>query len=120
LRAALALLLFSALAPALASPENAPAGVASADSVIAKVKAEHPGAKILKIELTRGEDADLPEWIYEVKLFPPDGRILRLTYDARSLALVETAGPGSECRRGGGPARLRLRRGWRRDSEAKE
>lgn len=101
--------------------ETPPAALASSDGLMAKVKAEHPDAQILKIELLRGEQADLPEWIYEVKLFPPDGRILRLTYDARTLALVEAVGGGHACRHGGrhgegsygdGPRRLRMRRGW--------
>lgn len=105
-------LLTPALAPADAMANPLPAGVATADGVLAKVKAEHPDGVVLKIELLRPENAELPEWIYEVKLFPPDGRILRLTYDAKTLAHIETVGGGHHCRHGGEHKRLRMRQGW--------
>jgi hypothetical protein len=98
-----------------ARPAGAAAGApAAVEGLLAKIKAEHPEAEILKIELLRGGEAGLPEWIYEVKLFPPDGRILKLTYDAKTLALVEALGGEYGCGRRNGPRRrrLRLRRGW--------
>lgn len=105
--------LIPALPTASAAAEPLPAGVATAEAVLAKVKAGRPEAVVLKMELLRPQDADLPEWIYEVKLFPPDGRILRLTYDAKTLALLETAGGGHHCRHGGRHRHMRMRQGWR-------
>lgn len=90
-----------------AEAESTPALVPM-DRVLAKVKAEHPHARILKAELLPAEEDSGRDWFYEVKLFPPDGRILKLVYNARTLALVERIGGGDGPHR----RRLRLRRGW--------
>ncbi len=94
-------------AAAGASPADPPALV-SVDRVLARVKADHPRARVLRAELRPATEDSGHDWLYEVKIFPPDGRILKLVYDARTLALLERIGGGSGPRR----RRLRLRRGW--------
>lgn len=83
---------------------------ASVDQLLARIRAEHPNARVLKVELLPSTVASGAGALYEVKLFPADGRIIKLVYDARTLALVEVIG-GSDY---GEPERrrLRLRRGW--------
>ena len=96
-----------------APAQGEPAGLGDINKLLAKIKAEYPEAHILKVELLSGEPDSGQDWVYEVKLFPPDGRILRLVYDARSLTLLENA-PGCGRGRGLGPCHrhLRFRRGW--------
>lgn len=111
-----AFLLVLAQPMALAKDEARPP-LASAEAVLARIKEAHPDAQILKIELLRNEEEEGPAWIYEAKLFPPDGRILKLAYDAQTLALLETTGgehngEGQHHQHGHRPCRLRLRRGW--------
>jgi hypothetical protein len=109
----LALVCFGAISLATGASASAgtanPPALVSVDRLLAKVKAEHPRARVLKAELLPAEEGSGRDWLYEVKIFPPDGRILKLVYDARTLALLEQIGGG------GGPhqRRLRLRRGWR-------
>ncbi len=85
-----------------------PPTLVSVDRLLAKVKADHPRARILRAELRPAGRGSGRDWLYEVKIFPPDGRILKLVYDARTLQLLERIGGGREWRR----KRPRLRRGW--------
>lgn len=87
-----------------------PPALQPVDRLLAAVKAEHPQARILKAELLAAEDGTGRDWLYVVKIFPPDGRILKLVYDARTLQLLERIGGGDGPHR----RRLRLRRGWQR------
>ncbi len=97
------------LATAAAGANTAdPPALVSVDRLLARVKAEHPHAHILRAELLPAAEDSGHDWLYEVKIFPPDGRILKLVYDARTLALLERIGG----KRGRHRRRLRLRRGW--------
>jgi uncharacterized membrane protein YkoI len=60
---------------------------AEIEQVMSKVKAQHPGASILKIEREREERLGDRE-IYEVKLLRPDGQVLKLYYDGATLAPI--------------------------------
>lgn len=86
--------------------EEPRAPAAPLDRLLARIKAEHPGASILRAEL---RTLDLEGWwlTYEVKLLRRDGSIARMTYDARTLELIDAAGG----RHGPGPHRRRER--WR-------
>lgn len=89
-RAARVVVVTAALAVATA-PANAdrPIPLTSADieQLLSKVKAEHPNASILKVERERSEGGGKGE-VYEVKLLRPDGQVLKLYYDAATLAPV--------------------------------
>lgn len=86
---------------------QAPTDLRNMDALLSKIRADYPAAQILKAELHRGEEEGDPTWIYKVKLFPPDGRIMKLIYDARTLVLI-----GAYGRHEGGPRRMRFRHGW--------
>lgn len=75
-------------------PQATPPGVASTDALLTKLRRAYPNADILRVELQRGTTQGGPDWLYAVKLFPKDGRILKLVIDARTLALVESIGGG--------------------------
>jgi hypothetical protein len=87
---------------------QAPANLLNVDALLGKVRSDHPMALVLKVELHRGKEAGDPDWICEVKLFQPDGRIMKLFYNARTLTLIETYGQHED-----GPRRFRLRHRWR-------
>jgi hypothetical protein len=92
-------------------PQKAPDGIRNINALLVKVRKNYPNAEVLKVELHRGDARDTPTWIYEVKLFPPDGHIMKLAYDAQTLAFLGAYGryeAGHPRRR-----RLRRRRGWR-------
>lgn len=65
---------------------NIPA--ADLERLLSTVKAQHPEASVLKVERepAEGRRGDL----YEVKLLRPDGQVLKLYFDATSLAPVLT------------------------------
>jgi len=52
-----------------------------------------PG-NVLKVELERAEHAGEHLWVYALKLLTPDGDVLKLRYDARSLRLLQKRGHG--------------------------
>ncbi len=60
---------------------------ASVQELIAKVRAEFPG-EVLRLELE--EDETPPH--YEVRVLAADGHVLKLTYDASTLELLEVKG----------------------------
>jgi len=76
---------------------------AAMEKLLARIKARYPKASILKIDRT---SQDLEGWIltYKVKLFPPDGRIVWLKFDARTLEALEGASADArgyrECKTG--------------------
>lgn len=82
--------------------DQADAPVARLGQLLAKIKAQHPGARILSIARGTGDlEGDLIT--FEVKLLSRDGRILRQVYDARSLE------PAAPERNGHVPGPLRRR-----------
>jgi hypothetical protein len=56
------------------------------DALLLRIKAEYPDARILKVELMQEDAAGESAPVYRVKLFSPDGRIRRLTFDVHTLA----------------------------------
>lgn len=68
-----------------------PIASAEFEQLLAKVRAEHPDASILKVERERSESNAKAE-VYEVKLLRPDGQVLKLYYDAATLAPVIRSG----------------------------
>ncbi|NVN84923.1 MAG: PepSY domain-containing protein [Rhodopseudomonas sp.] len=76
---------------------------AAMEQLLARIKASYPKASILKIDRT---SQDLEGWIltYKVKIFPPDGRIVWLKFDARTLEPLEGSSADSrgnpECKTG--------------------
>ena len=50
------------------------------------------GGRVLKVELERETDHETPGWIYEAKVLTPEGHVLKLEYDAKTLALIEVKG----------------------------
>lgn len=50
------------------------------------------GGRILKVELERESHAGDLKWVYEAKILTPDGRVLKLEYDASNLKLLELKG----------------------------
>jgi|WetSurMetagenome_2_1015567.scaffolds.fasta_scaffold1210181_1 hypothetical protein len=85
-----------------------PAGLASLEALLAKIKADHPDWAILKVDLASRNENGESSWIYVAKLFPPDGRIQRQIFDAITLKLLEESpqGGGRNC-----PWRRRFRGG---------
>lgn len=71
------------------------------EKLMLKVKAEHPEARILKVE--REANGGGPE-VYEIKLLRPDGQVLKLYFDVVTLAPVAQSDHD-----GGTPQRRRLR-----------
>lgn len=53
------------------------------DAVLARLKRSHPG-QVLAIELEREHG----RWIYEIKLLQPDGRLMKLEVDARTVEVL--------------------------------
>lgn len=93
-----ALVLVASLASTGAEPlgtnyETSSGTLAGFDRLLAKIKAEHPDTTILKAEM-RSRDLEGRQPVYEVKLLPADGRITRLTLDARTLEVLEHAQAG--------------------------
>jgi len=89
-----ALLAAAPLAPAAGDHDEhkaAEAALARGDArpvheLLQRVRSNFPGS-VLKIELEREEDGEVP-WVYEVKLLTPRGDVLELDYDAASLELI--------------------------------
>lgn len=69
------------------------------EKLLAVIRQRFAG-RILKVEVERETIAGQRRWIYEAKLLTPDGIVLKLIYDARSLALLKQKGR-SRKRRGG-------------------
>lgn len=77
-------------APAGPALADRPIAMTSADveKLLAKVKDEHPGASILKIEREKHNGGSTTD-VYEVKLLRADGQVLKLYYDAATLAPMQ-------------------------------
>ena len=63
------------------------AEVVTVEQLFQKVQKEFEGI-IIELEL---EEEDL-RWIYEVKLLTPQGNVLKIDYDARSMAVLKVKG----------------------------
>jgi hypothetical protein len=72
--------------------------IAPLEQLLARLGERFPG-RILKVELEREDDRPGPGWVYEVKLLTPSGNVLKLEYDARTLALIEVKGRHDDHRR---------------------
>jgi uncharacterized membrane protein YkoI len=54
-------------------------------TVLERLEREHPG-QVLEVELER----DGAQWVYEIKLLQPDGRLLKLLLDARTADVLRS------------------------------
>lgn len=61
------------------------------DRLVARIGQE-VGGRVLRVELERETDDDKPGWIYEAKVLTPEGHVLKLEYDAKTLELLEIKG----------------------------
>lgn len=61
------------------------------EKLLAVIRQRFAG-RILKVEVERETIDGRPHWVYEAKLLTPDGIVLKLSYDARSLALLKQKG----------------------------
>ncbi len=52
--------------------------------------------RILKVELDQEWRIGGRIWVYDVKILTPEGEVLKLEYDARSLELIELQRPNSK------------------------
>ena len=50
------------------------------------------GGRILEVELERENHAGDLSWVYEAKVLTPDGRVLKLEYDASTMQLLKVKG----------------------------
>jgi len=83
-------------APALADEdgdETPPAGLTPLALLLGHIRGQIPG-NVLKVELERADHAGKQLWVYALKLLTPDGDVLKLRYDAKSLRLLEKRGHG--------------------------
>ena len=60
------------------------------DRLLARIRRD-VGGRVLKVELERETD-DGPGWLYEAKVLTPEGHVLKLEYDAKTLELLEIKG----------------------------
>ncbi len=84
--------LFGLLPPAYPDDEGVgyqrlKAEVVPVERVFQKVQTEFEGI-ILELELEDEES----QWIYEVKLLTPQGNVLKIEYDAKTMALLNVKG----------------------------
>ncbi len=65
--------------------------IAPLNELLARVQEDFAG-RLLQIELEQEEDEEVLRWVYEAKVLTPEGNVLNLEYDARSLELLEVKG----------------------------
>lgn len=56
------------------------------------------GGRILEVELERENHAGDLSWVYEAKVLTPDGRVLKLEYDASTMQLLKLTGRHKQSR----------------------
>jgi uncharacterized membrane protein YkoI len=61
------------------------------DDLLARIREDFHGS-ILKVELEQEWRRDGRIWVYEAKILTPQGDVLKLEYDAKSLELLERKG----------------------------
>lgn len=61
------------------------------EEVLRRVRQDFLG-HVLKVDLERENHDGASEWAYEVKVFTPQGNVLKLVYDAKTLDLLEVKG----------------------------
>lgn len=67
--------------------------------IVARAEAAFPG-RLLEVELEEKDDAI----VYDIELLSPDGRLIKLRYDARTGTLLKAKGAGlTEPKHGHGP-----------------
>lgn len=59
--------------------------------ILAKLREDFDG-HVLKVDLEHEDDTAEREWVYEVKILTPEGNVLKLEYDAKSMELLELKG----------------------------
>jgi uncharacterized membrane protein YkoI len=72
-------------------PDIPGAEVAPLRELFARVRERFPG-NVLEVELEQEEHGRQAGWVYEVKLLTADGHVLKLSYDAINLELIEVKG----------------------------
>jgi len=86
-----------AVSPALRADQESddvqPTGLTPLALLLGHIHGKIPG-NVLKVELERTELAGKHLWVYALKLLTPDGDVLKLRYDAKSLRLIEKRGHG--------------------------
>lgn len=61
------------------------------EHLLARIR-EDFGGRVLKVELEREDDDAKAKWVYEAKVLTPEGSVLKLDYDAKSLELLHMKG----------------------------
>ncbi len=64
--------------------------IAPLNELLARIRGDFAG-RLLQVELEQ-EEEEVPRWVYEAKVLTPEGNVLKLEYDARSLELLEVKG----------------------------
>jgi len=73
--------------------ESQPTGLTPLALLLGQIHGKFPG-NVIKVELKRAEHAGKHVWVYALKLLTPDGDVLKLRYDAKSLRLLQKRGHG--------------------------
>ena len=61
------------------------------NDLLARIRKDFAG-RLLQVELEQEDIAEGSGWVYEAKVLTPEGNVLKLEYDARSLELLEIRG----------------------------
>ena len=65
--------------------------IAPLNALLARVREDYAG-RLLQVELEHEDVDEGAGWVYEAKVLTPEGNVLKLEYDARSLELLEVRG----------------------------
>ncbi len=88
------------LHPGAAAEEGEPAiraeDVVPVVELLAAIRERFAEGRVLKLDLERERRPDGGLWVYEAKILMPDGDVLEVEYDARSLEVLELNRPGDE------------------------
>ena len=69
--------------------------IAPLEQLLGEIRQRFDG-RILKVELDQEWRIGGRIWVYDVKILTPEGEVLKLEYDARSLELIELQRPKSK------------------------
>ncbi len=59
--------------------------------LLARIREEFQG-RVVKAELERERHGGKKLWIYEIKVLTPEGNVLKLEYDAKTMDLIKVRG----------------------------
>ncbi len=95
-----ALLLLAAAKPGAGAEEEQDAirsgqAVPVAD-VLADIRKRFADSRVLTLELDQEWRPTGRIWVYEAKILKPDGEVLEVEYDARSLEVIDLKRPGQD------------------------